>query len=60
MRTYTSYINDIPRYINNTLADNVTWATEEINQSLRYLTTKFYFNEKSYTVPGGTVAEQRF
>lgn len=60
MRTYTSYQNDVPRYINNTLADNVTWATEEINQSLRYLTTKYYFNERSYTVPGGTVAQTQF
>ena len=60
MRTYTSYQNDIPRYINNSLADNVTWATEEINQSLRYLTTKYYFNERSYTVPSGTVAQTQF
>lgn len=28
--------------------------------SLRYLTTKFYFNERTYTVPGGTVANQQF
>lgn len=60
MRTYTSYVNDIPRYINNTLADNQTWALEEINQSLRYLTTRYYFNERSYTVPGGTVAQTQF
>lgn len=57
MRTTTSYLNtsttpntgDIPRYINNSLPDNMTWALEEVNQSLRYLTTKFYFNERSYT-----------
>ncbi len=27
----------------------MTWGLEELNQSLRYLTTKFYFNERSYT-----------
>lgn len=60
MKTYTSYQNDIPRIINNSLTDNVTWATEVINDSLRYLTTKYYFNERTYTVPGGTVAQQQF
>ena len=58
MRTWTSYQNDIPRYINNSLADNVTWATEEINQSLRYLTTKYYFNERAYTTT--TTASTQF
>lgn len=66
MRTTSSYLNtsttpntgDIPRVINNTLADNMTWGLEELNQSLRYLTTKFYFNERSYTT--NTVALQQF
>lgn len=60
MKTYTSYQNDIPRIINNSLADNIAWATEVINDSLRYLTTKYYFNERTYTVPGGTVAQTQF
>jgi len=60
MRTYSGYLLDIPRYINNTDSDNVTWAMEEINQSLRYLTSRYYFNERSYIVPGGTVAQQTF
>lgn len=60
MKTYTSYLNDIPRIINNSLADNTTWAMEVVNDSLRYLTTKYYFNERSYTVPGGTVAQTQF
>lgn len=66
MRTTTNYLNtsttpntgDIPRVINNTLADNMTWALEELNQSLRYLTTKYYFNERSYTTV--TIASQQF
>lgn len=66
MRTTTSYLDtsttpnggDIPRILNNTLADNMTWGLQELNQSLRYLTTKFYFNERSYTTP--TVASQQF
>ena len=66
MRTTTNYLNtgttpntgDIPRIINNTLADNMTWGLEELNQSLRYLTTNFYFNERSYTTT--TVANQQF
>lgn len=36
----------------------MTWGLEELNQSLRYLTTKFYFNERSYTT--NTVAGQQF
>ncbi len=66
MRTCSSYLNtsttpntgDIPRVLNNTLADNMTWALEELNQSLRYLTTKYYFNERAYTTL--TVANQQF
>lgn len=66
MRTTTNYLNtsttpntgDIPRIINNTESDNMIWALEETNQSLRYLTTKFYFNERSYTT--NTVALQQF
>jgi len=30
-----------------------------INDSIRYLATIFYFNETSYAVPGGTVANQQ-
>lgn len=66
MRTTTNYYNsatspvtgDIPRIQNSTLPDNMVWGLEEVNQSLRYLTTKFYFNEKSYTT--ATVANQQF
>lgn len=49
MKSYTSYQNDIPRIINNSLTDNLTWATEVINDSIRYLISKYYFNERTYT-----------
>ncbi len=42
------------------MADNLTWATEVINDSIRYLVTKYYFNERTYTVPGGTVSGTQF
>jgi len=60
MKTYTSFLTDIPRIINNSLTDNVTWAMEVVNDSIRYLVTKYYFNERTYPVPGGTVAMQQF
>jgi hypothetical protein len=60
MKTYSSYLTDIPRIINNSLTDNLTWGMETINDSIRYLVTKYYFNERSYTVPGGTVAQTQF
>lgn len=58
MKTYTSYQNDIPRIINNSASDNLTWATEMIMDSIRYLITKYYFNERSYTTT--TVASTQF
>lgn len=58
MKSYTSYQNDIPRIINNSLADNLTWGTEVINDSIRYLVAKYYFNERSYTTT--TTASTQF
>ncbi len=58
MKSYSSYQTDIPRIINNSLPDNITWATEMINDSIRYLVTKYYFNERSYTTT--TVSSQQF
>lgn len=60
MRTFSNYYGtstatpaysdgDIGRITNNLLPDNLNWSLEELNQSLRYLTTKYYFNERSYT-----------
>lgn len=64
MKTYSSYFGtssitgDIQRVINNSLADNLTWGIETINDSNRYLISKYYFNERSYTTT--TVANQQF
>lgn len=64
MKTYSNYFGtatttgDIQRVINNSLADNLTWGMEMINDSIRYLVTRYYFNERTYTVP--TVANQQF
>lgn len=33
---------------------------EMVNDAIRYLVSKYYFDERSYTVPGGTVAQQQF
>lgn len=66
MKTYSSYFGtasatgDIQRIINNNLADNLTWGIEQINDATRYLVSKYYFNERSYTVPSGTVAQTQF
>lgn len=58
MRTFTSYQNDITRIINNSDTDSVAWATETVNDSLRYLITRYYFNERTYTT--STVSQQQF
>ena len=69
MKTYTSYYGtsgaspaysdgDIARIINNTQSDNLTWGMEMVNDSLRYLTTRYFWNEKSVTLL--TVANQQF
>lgn len=58
MKTYSTYQTDIPRILNNSLTDNVTWATEMVNDSIRYLVSKYYFNERSYTTT--TTAQAQF
>ncbi len=69
MRTYNSYYGsstatpafsdgDIGRITNNLNTDNLNWGLQELNQSCRYLTTKFYFNERTYTT--NTVSNQQF
>lgn len=58
--SYSDYLTAIPRFINVTDSDTKTWATDLINNQLRYLTTFFFFNERSWTVPGGTQASQQW
>lgn len=66
MKTYSSYFGtatipgDLQRHFNNSASDNLTWGIEMINDSIRYLVTKYYFNERTYIVPGGTVANTQF
>jgi hypothetical protein len=66
LKTYSSYFGvgatpgDIQRVINNSAADNLTWGMEQINDANRYLISKYYFNERTYTVPGGTVGQTQF
>lgn len=59
MRTYTNYLTDWQALTGNTSTENQTQGMIKINDAIRYLATKFYFNEKSYTVPSGTVAQQQ-
>lgn len=58
MRTTTSYTNDFTNLTNNTSTANATLGLRLSNDALRYLTGVFFFNEATYTVPGGTVAGQ--
>jgi hypothetical protein len=59
VKTYTNYYSsDIQRIINNSLTDNIDWAIEVINDSIRYLVTRYYFNERTYTTP--TVSGTQF
>lgn len=64
MKTYSNYFGtasitgDIQRTINNSLADNLTWGIEQINDALRYLISRYYFNERTYTTT--TVSQTQF
>jgi len=50
MKTYSSYFSsDIQRIIGNSATDNIAWGMEVVNDSIRYLVSKYYFNERSYT-----------
>ena len=67
MRTFSSYQKDFATFTGNASVtanttnsyDNLTWGMRMINDAIRYLATVFYFNETSYIVPGGTVAQQQ-
>lgn len=41
-------------------SDTVSYGMELVNDSLRYLTKTFYFNERTYNVPGGTGASTQW
>lgn len=59
MKTYTTLRNQFATLTANTATTNLTLGDALINDSLRYLTTKYFFNERSQVVPGGTVASQQ-
>ena len=59
MKTYTTLRNQFGALTANTSTTNLTLGDQLINDSLRYLTTKYFFNERSQVVPGGTVASQQ-
>jgi len=56
MRTYTSFRSNFGTLTNNTTAANLTFGDQLINDSLRYLTTKYFFDERTQLIPGGTIA----
>lgn len=58
MRTTTSFTNDFTNLTNNTSSANATLGLKLVNDALRYLVGTFFFNEATYTVPGGTVPNQ--
>ena len=70
MKTFSSYNKsvaagdsvdgDIVRIINNSTTDNITWAMEMVNDAIRYLVWKYYFNERSYNPPIGTISQNQF
>lgn len=58
MRTTSSYSTDFTTLSSNTSTTNATFGLKLVNDAIRYLVGVFFFNEASYTVPGGTVASQ--
>jgi len=58
MRTYSNYLSDFQTLSQNSSTQNQTTGMKLVNDALRYLVGVFFFNEASYTVPGGTVAGQ--
>lgn len=56
MKSYTTLRNMFGNLSNNTSAENLTLGDQLINDSIRYLVTKYFFNERSYIVPGGTIS----
>lgn len=58
MISYTKYRTDFGTLSKNSSTANLALGDTLINQSLRYLTGKFYFNERSYSTL--TVANQQF
>lgn len=58
MKTYTSYRNTFGTLSQNSTTANLALGDQLINDALRYLTGKFYFNERTFTTT--TIAQQQF
>lgn len=54
-----SYLSDWTTLTQNYTSSNSSLGAILIRDAIRYLATKYYFNEKSFTVPSGTVAQQQ-
>lgn len=59
MKSYTTLRTKFGDLAKNSSTETLRIGDELINDSLRYLTTKYFFNERSQVVPGGTVASQQ-
>jgi len=60
MKSFTTLRNTFGTLTANTTTANLALGDQLINDSLRYLTTKYFFNERSQVVPGGTIAGTQF
>lgn len=60
MKSYTTLRNQFGTLTANTSTANLALGDQLMNDSLRYLTTKYFFNERTQVVPGGTVASTQF
>lgn len=58
MKSYTSLRTMFGDHAKNNATVTLALGDNLINDSLRYLTTKYFFNERSQVIPGGTVAGQ--
>lgn len=58
MKSFTQYSNDFGTITGNSSSANLLYGMTLVNDSLRYLTSKFYLNERTY--PDVTVAQQQF
>ena len=56
MRSYTARRNLFGAHTNNTSTENLAYGDVLMNDSDKYLTTKYFFDEVSQVVPGGTIA----
>lgn len=59
MKTYSGLRAKFGDLAKNSSTETLRIGDELINDSLRYLTTKYFFNERTQVVPGGTVAGQQ-